>query len=426
MTRQWFRLDTAGLIFPAVRSRDWANAFRVSMTLTEDIDPDILQAAVDDLKPRFPSLYVRLKTGVFWHYLEDCGTSPAVREDYAYPLTFMGIREVSRCCLRVLYYRNRIAVEYYHVLTDGTGGSIYLQTLAARYLERRFGITIPPTGQVLDFRAAPSEEELEDSFHRHTGLRASSRREADAFRLTGTKTRDGFRYLITGILPADKLLAAAHEHHCSVTVFLAAVMAEAVMGIQDERCPRRSQKPVKITIPINMRRLYNSRTLRNFVLTLNLGVDPRNGDYSLYDLCQAIRHQLAAEATPQAMAGRIAANVLPQKNPAIRLAPLFIKNAVMGMVYASTGEKKGCLNVSNLGRVTLPESMQPYVERMEFIVGVQKSYPNNCAVLTLGNRTYINMIRSIRETELERRFFSRLVELGIPVEIESNDDGRSD
>ena len=59
-------------------------------------------------------------------------------------------------------------------------------------------------------------------------------------------------------------------------------------------------------------------------------------------------------------------------------------------------------------------------------MGVQKSYPNNCAVLTLGNRTYINMIRSIRETELERRFFSRLVELGIPVEIESNDDGRSD
>jgi hypothetical protein len=31
------------------------------------------------------------------------------------------------------------------------------------------------------------------------------------------------------------------------------------------------------------------------------------------------------------------------------------------------------------------------------------------------------MIRNIREPELERRFFSRLVELGIPVRIESND-----
>ena len=31
------------------------------------------------------------------------------------------------------------------------------------------------------------------------------------------------------------------------------------------------------------------------------------------------------------------------------------------------------------------------------------------------------MIRSIRESELERLFFSRLVELGVPVEIESNE-----
>ena len=64
--------------------------------------------------------------------------------------------------------------------------------------------------------------------------------------------------------------------------------------------------------------------------------------------------------------------------------------------------------------------MRPYIERMEFIIGPQRSYPNNCSVLSYGGRTYINMIRNIHESELERRFFSRLVDLGIPVEIESN------
>ena len=57
---------------------------------------------------------------------------------------------------------------------------------------------------------------------------------------------------------------------------------------------------------------------------------------------------------------------------------------------------------------------------MEFIIWPQRSYLNNCSVLSYGGRTYINMIRNIRESELERRFFSRLVELGIAVEIESN------
>ena len=78
------------------------------------------------------------------------------------------------------------------------------------------------------------------------------------------------------------------------------------------------------------------------------------------------------------------------------------------------------MNISNITRIVLPEIMQPYIDRMEFIIGTQRSYPNNCSVLSYGGKTYINMIRNIREAELERRFFSRLVELDVPVEIESN------
>ena len=121
------------------------------------------------------------------------------------------------------------------------------------------------------------------------------------------------------------------------------------------------------------------------------------------------------------MAGKIAANVLPQKVLLLRLAPVFLKNLVMDAVYRYGGEGGGSLNISNLSSVELPEAMQGYVERLEFIIGPQRSYPNNCSVLSYGGRTFINMIRNIRESELERRFFSRLVELGLPVTIESND-----
>jgi hypothetical protein len=116
----------------------------------------------------------------------------------------------------------------------------------------------------------------------------------------------------------------------------------------------------------------------------------------------------------------IAANVQPQQIVALRLAPVFLKNIVMDGVYRRSGEGGGSLNVSNIAELPVPEIMTGYVKRMEFIIGPQRSYPNNCSVLSYGGRTYINMIRSIRESELEQRFFSRLVELGIPVEIECN------
>ena len=420
MQKKWYRLDTAALIFPAIARSDWSNAFRISASLAEPVDPAILQRAADDMRLRFPSFFVTLRKGVFWYYLEERGQAVEVQGDYAYPLTFMSSRELRRSCLRILFYKNRIAVEFFHSLTDGRGGSIFVCNLAARYLELKYGLSIPREGLICDLSQPPSPEELEDSFLKNAAEAASGRREEKSFRLRGTREPRGFRTLTTGIADTRALLDAAHRFQVTVTALLAAVMAESVIAIQDAQLPRRRQRPVKITVPVDLRRLYGSRTLRNFSLVLNVGVDPRYGQYSLEELCRSIYHQLCANATPQNMAGMIAANVQPQKLIPLRLAPLFLKDFVMDLVYRRSGEGGGSLNISNIAGLALPEALQPYVARMEFIIGPQRSYPNNCSVLSYGGKTYINMIRSIRESELERRFFSRLVEIGIPVEIECN------
>jgi hypothetical protein len=131
-------------------------------------------------------------------------------------------------------------------------------------------------------------------------------------------------------------------------------------------------------------------------------------------------HQLAAETIPQRMAGRVATNVNLQRSLPLRLVPLPVKTLAMRGVYAVSGESKGCLNISNMGPIVLPDEMAKYIERFEFVIGVQYSYPNNCSVVTWNGKTYISMIRGIRDSELERLFFSTLVERGIPVDIESN------
>ena len=420
-SKLWMPLDNAALIFPAIRRRNWNNVFRQSVTLKEDIDPAILQRAVNELMPRFPSFYLRLRRGVFWYYLEEVTAPPQVQEDYAYPLTFMTSKEMSRCCLRVLYYRNRIAVEFFHVLSDGGGAMTYLKTLTARYLSLRWGVDVPATDGVLDIHEPPAPEELEDSFQRYAADHPAYCPEAEAYRLPGKRELGRFMRLVTGVIPGDALHALAHRCGCTVTVLLAAVMAECVIALQNEHVPKKRQKPVKITVPVDLRRLFPSRTLRNFALAVNPGVDPRLGTYTLEELCAAFTHQLAAEITPQRMAGRIAQNVEPQKNKLLKAVPIFLKTPVMRAVYDRRGERLGCLNVSNLGVQKLPAAMAPYVERMEFIIGVQYSYPNNCSVVTANGVTLVNMIRSIESSELERRFFSRLVELGVPVSIETNE-----
>lgn len=420
MRKQWYRLDNAALIFPAVMRKNWNNVFRVSVTLRDAVDPEVLSRAAADLLPRFPTMFVRLRTGFFWYYLETVSEAPKAEEDYAWPLTPMTRRQLKKCCIRILYYKNRIAVEFFHSVTDGSGGMVFLQNLTARYLTLQEGIRIPAEGNIVDPEEAPKKEETRDCFLLCAAKASVSRAEENAYRLYGNPEEDSFRHIVTGVLPTETLLEKAHGQGTTVTGYLAAVMAEAVLARQKEDPMPGRRRHIKITVPVNLRKTFGLETLRNFSLAVNIGFDPRLGEYTHEEICRLMHHQLAAETTRQRMAGRVATNVDLQRSLPLRLIPLPVKTLAMRLVYALSGESKGCLNISNMGVVTLPEVMTPYVERFDFIIGVQYSYPNNCSVVSWQGKTYISMIRGIRDSELERLFFSLLVEKGIPVEIESN------
>ncbi len=414
----WMRLDNAALIFPAVRRRDWTNAFRVSATLKEPVEPELLQQAVDALLPRFPSMYVSLHRGLFWYYLQKLKRAPRVRQDGACPLIHMTGKELRECCLRVLYYENRIAVECFHALTDGSGGMVFLKTLTAQYLSLRHGISIPAAEGVLDPLETPHPAELEDSFTRTAGQVPLSRKEENSLHLGGRREEDGFLHLTIASVPEARLLELAHEYGCTVTAFLCAVMLQSILKLA--RLPQ-GGRWAKVTVPVNLRKVLGGETLRNFALTVNVGVDPRLGSYTLKELTRAVQSQLETQVTAQQMAARVAANVQPSQNFLIKILPLPIKNFALRMVYRRVGECKGSINVSNLGKTKLPGEMAAYVRFLDFTIGPQATYANNCSVVSYGGVTRINLIRSTVEPRLERDFLTRLVELGLEVTVDSNE-----
>jgi hypothetical protein len=42
----WFKLDNAAKIYPASHSRHWSNMYRLSATLYENVDLNVLEQAV--------------------------------------------------------------------------------------------------------------------------------------------------------------------------------------------------------------------------------------------------------------------------------------------------------------------------------------------------------------------------------------------
>ncbi|NLU24925.1 MAG: alpha/beta hydrolase [Clostridiales bacterium] len=418
---RWMRLDNAAKIYPAARRRNWSNVFRLSATLTEPVDTAVLQSALDVTVRRFPSIAVRLRRGVFWYYLEQISEAPKVQHEKCYPLFHMTFPEMHQCAFRVLVYHNRIAVELFHALTDGTGGLIFLKTLVAEYLTQKYGIAVPAEKGVKGRLEEPDEEELEDSFLKYAGTIGASRQENTAYHLSGTREPDGYQTLTTMMMDVQQVLAAAKGHQVSLTEYLCAVMMKAILNLQSEKvASRRRRKPVKVLLPVNLRRLFPSKTLRNFALFVTPEVDPRLGDYTLQELCDNVHHRMGMEVNAKQMRTRISTNVKSESSPILKVMPLFVKNAAMRAVFDAVGECKSCLCLSNLGAVHLPEVMCPYVERMDFIIGVQAKAPHNCGIVSYGDTLVINLIRNIREPSLENHFFAVLQGEGLHVKVESN------
>lgn len=418
---RWLRLDNAAKIYPAARRQNWSNVYRLSVTLKEPVDRAVLQSALDVTVRRFPSFAARLRRGLFWYYLEPLDRAPAVREEFSYPLTRMSRDEVRQCAFRVIHHKNRIALEIFHSLADGNGSLIFLKTLTAEYLQQKYGVRIPATHGVLGRLEEPREEELEDSFPKYAGTMQAGRRSRTAWQLTGTEEPDAFLHQTCFRIPVSAALQKAHSYGVTLTAFLCAVMMSAIQQLQKEKVPNPARrKPIKVMIPVNLRKLFPSKSLRNFAMYSVPELLPRLGEYSFEEICQVVQHHMGLEITPKHMGMMIATNVSSEDILAVRLLPLFLKNFVMRMVFDAVGEKKSCLSLSNLGAVDVPEEMKPYLSRFDFILGIQATAPYNCGVLSYGDNLYVNFIRSIREPELERRFHSVLQELGIPVQVQSN------
>lgn len=418
---RWMRLDNAAKIYPAARTNTWSNVFRLSATLKEEVDEEVLRTALDVTVRRFPAIAVRLQKGVFWYYLEQLSSAPEIRKDSSYPLTRMSRKETGKCAIRVLVYKKRIAIEIFHSLTDGNGALVFLKSLVAEYIQQKYGVYVPAEYGVLGRVEEPSEDEMEDSFQKYAGKLTASRKENTAWHMRGTLELGGFLNNTCFKLPVDQMLEKAHTYGVSLSTFLGAMIMMAMQNSQKEKFPNQNRrKPIKLLIPVNLRNLFPSKTLRNFVLYTTPEILPRLGEYSFEEICQVIKSKLSTDVTTKRMSMMIATNVSSERIMAIRVMPLFVKNMVMKAVFKSVGERKSCLSMSNLGAAKVPEAMVPYIERLDFILGIQESGAYNCGVISFGNTMYVNFIRNIQEADLEYHFHCVLQEMGIVAEVESN------
>lgn len=416
----WYKLDLSATVYPTLQRRDFSSVYRLSVKLKEPVDPALLQQALDLTLPRFPTYKVAIRKGLFWRYLEpNTRPGPFVQEDIKNPCMPMHFKSNNRYLIRVYYYDCRISLEAHHCLGDGTGGMCLLQTLTAVYLGL-LGHKITPSGFVLKLDEAPDPEELEDAYMRYATAKVKPPRPAEkTYRIRGTKEPFYTLNIIDGVMSVSEVMQVAKRYNATITEYLNAVLLYALLQKQMKEFHLK-YKPVRIAMPVNLRRFFPSKTLRNFITMVYPSIDPRLGEYSFEEIVTEVHNFMRYYINKKFLCGDITTNAATKHNFLIRVVPLFLKDLVVRTFYTRVQDKNSSAGLTNMGALKVPEDMKPCIDRFDIYMGQPFSSRTNCAVISFEDILTVNFASSIVESDVERHFFRRLVQDGIHVRIESN------
>lgn len=416
--KTWYRLDNAAKIYPPISSSRRPGVFALSAVLTEEIDKDTLSDAINIVLNRFPSFKVRLKRGIFWYYLEENKKPFYVAEEPPFFLQFIEEEENNDYLFRVFYLNNKITLTIFHALADGTGGMEVLKAIVFEYLLLK-GKKIKADNELKTIYSPVSDEESQDNFLQVFDKNTPKPpKEYPAYKLSGTTFNLLGAGLITGTFSTTAIKELAKKHNTTITIFITGLVLYIIyQNYIKDKCIK--NKNVRLLIPVNMRKYYKTSTVRNFALFVRPGIN-FDKEYSLEECIAICDEQIKKGSAKKVLDGFIASHVKTEKNFALKLAPLFIKDLAMKIAYTKVGEILHTSTISNLGAITLPESVKKYVSNFLFSLGVSYSARHSIAIASYEDKFNICFSRDFVETNIEREFFRYLTNAGIAVEINSN------
>lgn len=415
---KWYKLDNAAKIFPSVTTDKRTNVFRLSVVLAEEVEPEFLKEALNVTVGRFPSLKVRMKRGLFWYYLEENHAEANVYPESPHICQRLKRKENNGYLFKVSYHSSRINLEVFHSLTDGSGALEFLKAIVFNYLLLA-GKDVDGENLILTSDIENVYEEAQDSFIKnYKPSLKNNKRDPKALQFRGNYYDDLYLSLITGEVSVPKLKEVAHRYSATISEFLTACLLYS--GRNMTHLFKGRGKPLQIFIPVNLRKYFPSRTLRNFSLFISAGMMP-NEEWDFETILQHVKNVFAEELTKEKLQERIVANVTIEKNIFLRLVPLFIKELVLKIGYSTWGDKLNTMTFSNIGVVKLPKSMEPHVRKFIFTNGASKTSPVNVGGISYRDRMQITFAGAIRERDLQREFYRLLSSFGLEVLIETNE-----
>ena len=440
---KWRKLDNSAKIFPLSAGKKYSTVFRISAVLKEKINPKILEKAVNIALEKYDSFKVKMKYGFFWYYLEENSKDPIIEEEKNYPCKYIDPSKNNDYLFKVTYFDTKINIDIFHVLTDGGSGVVFFREIIYTYLE----LLHPTVFNVNERLTRKIDYNTEDSYlknyMKNSKGKASSKK---AYILKGKKIKLGAISAIHEIIDINDLKKECEKYKATVTQYLTAVLIYSIYEANYKKS--KSKKPIKVCIPVNLKKYFPSKTMSNFFSYITLEANMKKliessksnnlenkeekigneqEDYKsitvknyLFDaIVEFVKNDFKSKLTEEEIIKTMSANVKLGNNFFIKVIPLELKKILVRLSYLEI-RKYTTITFSNIGRIGIIGKYKDYIEEFLMLIAPEPVEKIKCSGCTFENKMSFTFTSILNDNNIEKTFYNFLKFRGIKVKIESN------
>lgn len=410
---EWYPLDNSSKIYPLSMQEDWMSIYRLSYYLKEDVIPEVLQMALLFTMIRFPIFRTSVHKGFFWNYLNGVNKHFKIEKEENTPCSKINISKFGTQAFRVCFYKKRISCEFFHLLADAYGGMIFLTTLVNEYL-RLLGKNVSYNSYALNPLTIAVEEEWEDAFLKNMKDEGEgSLIESKALSLDGKLSLIRPCQVLHFDLYLERLHQLAKENDVTINELLLTFLF-MVLSLSTSK-----DGFIKIQVPINIRKFYPSKTIRNFSLYNTISIQKKDIK-NFYDVLIEVKKQSREKINKEKVDGLIYHSYHLVKS--LSFIPLFIKKPIANFIYRHFGDKSSTTVLSNLGKINIPSELSKEVTEADFVLGTNLTNKILFSVVTINDVVNLTLSKFTTNKSCENNLYNLLKEYNLIMRVHGSDE----
>lgn len=415
--KTWRKLDNSAKIFPLQESNKYSTVFRYSAVLKETIDKPVLEKAVEKALIRYSAFKVRLKKGFFWYYLEENPKKVIVSKEISYPCKRIDSKDNNDYLFSVTYFERKINIEIFHSLTDGNGGLIFFREIIYNYLDMKH----PELQDKEERKARKIDFDTEDSYIANYDKKSKKNGgNKRAYVLKGKELKYGQVSVNHLLLANDDIKEQCTKYNLSTTQYLTSVLIWSIYNANVLKYNKniKNQRPIKVCIPVNLKKYYKSKTMSNFFSFISVDANMETC-ISFEDITNFVRGEFEKKLSQEEILKTMSDTTKIGQNVFISSIPFFLKKIIIRSIYREI-QKYLSITYSNIGKVGIIGKYQYYIDYFLFLIAPEHIEKIKCSSCTYLDKIIFTFTSVLNDNDIEKYFLNFLKTQNVKAYVESN------